>query len=189
MSKRPSQYVALLRGINVGGKTKVDMATLREVVAGAGCDDVGSYINSGNVLFNDARSPRTLVPKLERAIEDEFGFAVAVQLRDLPALRRLCDAIPDTWTNDKEQKTDVFFIPAALDKPGLLDRVAHDPAIEHVVHAPGAIVWHISRKNQGRGNAIRLVRSELYPRMTIRNVNTVRKLRELLEALADARAA
>jgi uncharacterized protein (DUF1697 family) len=183
VAKRPSFYVALLRGINVGGKTKVDMAMLREVVAALGCDDVRTYINSGNVLFKDARSARTLVPRIEGAIEEEFGFPVAVQLRDLPAIRRLCKAIPDGWTNDKEQKTDVMFIPAELDKPGLLDSIEHNPEIETVLHAPGAIVWNISRKNQGRGNATRLVRSERYASMTIRNVNTVRKLRELLEAL------
>ena len=181
VAKRPVQCVALLRGINVGGKAKVEMARLREVVAGVGCDDVRTYINSGNVLFRDRRSAKTLVPKLERAIEGEFGFPVPVQLRDLAAIRSLCEAIPDDWTNDKEQKTDVFFIPADLDKPGLLDTIEHDPAIEDVLHAPGAIVWHVSRANQGRGHAIDLVRSDLYKRMTIRNVNTVRKLRDLLE--------
>ena len=181
---RPSSYVALLRGINVGGKTKVDMATLRETVAGVGCDEVGTYINSGNVVFKDARSARTLVPKIERAIEDEFGFPVPVQLRDLPAIRRLCKAIPDEWTNDKELKTDVMFIAPKLDKPGLLDSIVHDPEIETVLHVPGAIVWNISRKNAGRSNAMRLVRDrEIYSLMTIRNVNTVRKLRELLERL------
>jgi uncharacterized protein (DUF1697 family) len=183
LARRPSPHLALLRGINVGGKNKVGMATLREVVGALGCDDVRTYINSCNVLFRDARSSRTLAPKIERAIEDEFGFPVAVQLRDLPAVRRLLEAIPDDWTNDSEQKTDVFFVPGELDKPGLLDSIVHDPEIETVLHAPGAVVWNISRRNQARGNAIRLVRSDLYQRMTIRNINTVRKLRDLLEEL------
>jgi uncharacterized protein (DUF1697 family) len=182
MAKRPSSYVALLRGINVGGKSKVDMATLREVVAAVGCDDVRTYINSGNVLFRDARSPRTLVPRLEDAIEQQFAFRVAVQLRDLPAVRRLCKAIPDEWTNDKEQRTDVVFVPAALDKPGLLDAVKHRPEIENVLHAPGAIVWNVSRANATRSGLGRMVGTDVYKRSTIRNVNTVRKLRELLEA-------
>jgi uncharacterized protein (DUF1697 family) len=182
VAKRASSYVALLRGINVGGKTKVEMPKLRDVVADLGCEDVRTYINSGNVLFRDARSPRTLVRRLEEAIEGEFGFPVAVQLRDLPAIRRLCKAIPDDWTNDKGQKTDVMFIPPELDKPRLLDSIQHDPEIESVLHAPGAIVWNISRKNQSKGSTRQLIRSEIYPRMTIRNVNTVRKLRELLEA-------
>jgi uncharacterized protein (DUF1697 family) len=183
MAPRPRPYVALLRGINVGGKTKVDMATLREVVAGAGCEDVRTYINSGNVLFRDARSAGALVPLLESAITDEFGFQVPVQLRDLRAVRRLCEAIPDEWTNDKELKTDVMFIPADVDKRGLLDSIKHNPEIENVLHAPGAIVWNVTRRNQTRSNATRLAGTELYRRMTIRNVNTVRKLRELLEAL------
>ncbi|HKP91893.1 MAG TPA: DUF1697 domain-containing protein [Thermoleophilaceae bacterium] len=183
MARKPSSYVALLRGINVGGKSKVDMATLRETVAEVGCDDVTTYINSGNVLFRDARAARTLRPRIERAIEDRFGFPVAVQLRDLAQIRRLNEAIPDDWTNDKEQKTDVWFVPPDLDKPGLLDTIAHRPEVETVLHAPGAIVWNISRRNQGRGSANRLTQTPLYKRVTIRNVNTVRKLRELLEEL------
>jgi uncharacterized protein (DUF1697 family) len=159
------------------------MATLREVVAGVGCDDVRTYINSGNVLFRDARSARTLVPRIEDAIEERFGFRVAVQLRDLAAIRRLCEAIPDDWTNGKEQKTDVLFVPADLDKPGLLDSIAYRPEVENVLHAPGAIVWNVSRENQTRSRLNQLVGTDIYKRITIRNVNTVRKLRDLLEAL------
>jgi len=140
-------YVALLRGVNVGGRGKVDMRRLKQQVESLGCTDVSTYINSGNVIFRDRRSASTLTRELETLL----GRRVAV--RSLAQIQELCTRIPDDWGNDKEQKTDVGF---ALDEPREL-------------------LWHGLRK-------------DLAPRegpdwdveVTARNVNTVRKLLELM---------
>jgi uncharacterized protein (DUF1697 family) len=78
-------HVALLRGINVGGRNKVPMADLREVVAGLGHTGVTTYIQSGNVLFSAADTDTAkLAAALESAIEDRFGLwsSVVVLSRD-----------------------------------------------------------------------------------------------------------
>jgi uncharacterized protein (DUF1697 family) len=70
-------YVALLRGINVGGKNKMEMARLKATFESAGMKDVTTYINSGNVVFTDnRRKPATINRTLEKAIEADFGFAI-----------------------------------------------------------------------------------------------------------------
>jgi len=176
-------YVALLRGINVGGKAKVDMPTLRALFGELGCADVATYINSGNVLFRGARAPDELVRFIEAAVAERFGIQAAVQLRDLPAMRSVCDAIPAEWANDARQKTDVLFLGEEIDTPDLLESVAFDPAVENVLHVDGALVWNIDRERHRRGNSVKLVGTDLYRRMTVRNVNTVRRLRELMEGL------
>jgi len=143
-------YVALLRGVNVGGRGKVDMRELKRQVESLGCADVSTYINSGNVIFRDRRAASTLT----RLLEAELGRRVAV--RSLAQIQALCRRIPADWGNDKEQKTDVGF---ALDD-------SRD------------LLWHALRK-------------DLKPRegpewevdVTARNVNTVRTLREKMEAL------
>jgi len=143
-------YVALLRGVNVGGRGKVDMRELKRQVESLGCADVSTYINSGNVIFRDRRAASTL----RRLLEAELGRRVAV--RSLAQIQALCRRIPADWGNDKEQKTDVGF---ALDD-------SRD------------LLWHALRK-------------DLKPRegpewevdVTARNVNTVRTLREKMEAL------
>jgi len=72
-------YVALLRGINVGGNRTVSMKTLKAVFEAAGMTDVRTYINSGNVVFSSKlRSPKRIAPLLGKAIAAEFGFAVDV---------------------------------------------------------------------------------------------------------------
>jgi len=83
------RFVALLRGINVGGSHKVPMAELRELVDGLGWREVETYIQSGNLLARAAgASPgldKTLETKLEAAIERRFGFAVPVVVRSREA--------------------------------------------------------------------------------------------------------
>src|SRR6185312_13232819 len=68
-------YVALLRGVNVGGRGYVDMRELKQQVASLGCADVSTYINSGNVIFRDRRAASTLT----RLLEAELGRRVAVR--------------------------------------------------------------------------------------------------------------
>jgi len=80
-----ASHVALLRGINVGGRNKVPMADLREVVAALGHTGVTTYIQSGNVLFTTADTDTAkLAAALETAIEDRFGLwsSVVVLSRD-----------------------------------------------------------------------------------------------------------
>lgn len=72
-------HIALLRGINVGGRNKVAMADLRAVVAGLGHTDVATYIQSGNVLFSSAGTDtEALATALEKAIADGLGVKPAV---------------------------------------------------------------------------------------------------------------
>lgn len=74
-----ASHVALLRGINVGGRNKVPMADLREVVASLGHTGVSTYIQSGNVLFSTARSDTTaLAEELEQAITADLGVSPRV---------------------------------------------------------------------------------------------------------------
>ena len=71
-------YVALLRGINVGGKAMVPMAALRETCTAVGCEDVVTYIQSGNVVLRSELSADKLRAVLEAAIADRFGLAPAL---------------------------------------------------------------------------------------------------------------
>jgi uncharacterized protein (DUF1697 family) len=114
-------YVALLRGINVGGKVKLPMADLRDLVTSIGGDDVQTYIQSGNVVFTHAaRSAPKLTTELERAIRDGTGFDVAVMLRTADELRAVVDGNPYDATDPT--KVHVVFLSNA---PGdrSLDRI------------------------------------------------------------------
>jgi|SRR5689334_8134240 uncharacterized protein (DUF1697 family) len=90
-----STFVALLRGINVGGNRKIRMADLRELFTEAGCGDVASYIQSGNVVFTHPSSDEAaLTRELEQRIERATGFEVPVILRTDEELQDVLDANP-----------------------------------------------------------------------------------------------
>jgi uncharacterized protein (DUF1697 family) len=176
-------YVALLRGINVGGKAKVEMPRLKACFEALGCQQVSTYINSGNVIFRDERSAAELVPLIEAAIHKTFDLLVKVVLRDLAHIQKLCKEIPADWTNDTQLKTDVMFLWQEIDDPSILDKVKINPKLENVRYVDGALVWNIGRQNVTRGNGVKLIKTDLYRHMTIRNINTVRKLGDLMEKL------
>jgi uncharacterized protein (DUF1697 family) len=88
-------YVALLRGINVGGNRMIKMADLRDVFVSAGALDVATYIQSGNVVFTHAaRSETTLAAQLEKRIAKAAGFPVPVVLRTASQLARVIEDSP-----------------------------------------------------------------------------------------------
>jgi Uncharacterized protein conserved in bacteria len=82
-------YIALLRGINVGGKNIIKMAELKRVFEAVGLCEVQTYIQSGNVLFKSNEGEEPLREKIEREIETIFGFSVIVVLRTAEELERI----------------------------------------------------------------------------------------------------
>lgn len=174
------QYVLLLRGINVGGKTKVEMPQLKKTIENLGCTNVKTYINSGNVILTDTRSEKELTAAIEKAVRREFKLEIPVLLRTSKNINDLCKKIPDQWTNDKQQKTDVMFLWKAIDKPGIEKKFVIHPNIENILLLDGAVVWNISRQFISRGAGVKLMKTDLYKQMTVRNINTVRKLKDLM---------
>jgi uncharacterized protein (DUF1697 family) len=117
-----ARLVALLRGINVGGRKKVPMARLREVLEAAGFEDVKTYVQSGNVVLSaPRRSPAKIGREIEAAIEGEFGFDVAVVMRTRDELAALVedDPLGDVATNPTYRV--VVFLAEKLDRSRLAD--------------------------------------------------------------------
>lgn len=175
------RYVALLRGINVGGKNKVEMARLTETFERVGATGVRTYIASGNVIFDDKRAAQQLAGVIEDAIEEEFGLRLKVLLCDEATFREIAAATPEIWVNDKTMRTDVMFLWEDVDSPETVERLPAKDGIDEVRYVPGAILWRVDFEDLTRSGKARLVGTKLYKSMTVRNINTVRKLVELME--------
>lgn len=89
-----TRMVALLRGINVGGKRKIPMAELRELAAACQLSEVSTYIQSGNLVFDASLSPEPVAQALEAAIAQRFGFSVEVIVRTAAQWRQIVAACP-----------------------------------------------------------------------------------------------
>jgi uncharacterized protein (DUF1697 family) len=169
-----------LRGINVGGKSLIKMAALKECVETIGHGNVRTYIASGNVLFESKeRSGAKLDAQLERAIEKAFSLPVRVVVRSGTEIQRIVDRIPKTWIGDPELRVTVAFLLRGTDARTVARGLKPKEGIDELVTAPGALIWAIRRDAITR-TGLRLVGTPVYKQMTLRNLNTTLKLAELV---------
>ena len=109
-------YVALLRGINLAGRTRVGMAELRRLFTDLGHADAQTYLQSGNVVFtSSSRSPDRLARDIEKRIADQLGLPVEVLLRSAHELAGVAAGNPFSAEEDDPSKLHVTFL---ADRPG-----------------------------------------------------------------------
>lgn len=110
-------YVAFLRGINVGGKNKIKMETLRRMCAALGFENVETYINSGNIFFETVETvDGELSAKIEAAVEKEFALKIKVMTRSFKEIECLIKNNPFAGQFDNDKDLHVFFLDEELAK-------------------------------------------------------------------------
>ena len=175
------RYVALLRGINVGGRTLVKMADLKTCFEQLGLEDVSTYIASGNVLFEGGEADATgLAATIEAAIEQRFELPVKVVVLDRASYARIVKAIPKPWIGDGSLRANVAFVRPGTDAKAVVRDLEPDPAVEEVKAVKGAILWATRRDALNRSVMRKLIAGAAYKELTVRNLNTTLKLQELL---------
>jgi len=179
-------FVALLRGINVGGNNRVEMKRLKAVFEELGFSKVKTYINSGNVIFESSSEDLgQMTSLLEEKIEKTFGFAVKVLLRDFDFMKTVMAKLPDSCLNNEDMKCDVMFLWDEADGEDLLDQLPVKKEFDNCIYLRGAIIWSVKRENITKSGMLKLVGTKLYKQMTIRNANTTRKLFDLMCEVAN----
>ena len=174
------KFIALLRGINVGGKNKVAMPELRACFEEAGFTNATTYINSGNVLFETTHTNRVkLVAVCEEAIEKRFGFRVVCAVVSALELKEALKQAPDWWGSGDAKHNAIFVIaPKTVDE--IMAEVGEaKPEYEKVAAYHPVIFWSAPLKTFGRTRYSTIVGTSAYQSVTIRNTNTTRKLAEL----------
>jgi uncharacterized protein (DUF1697 family) len=105
------KYVAFLRGINVGGKNKIKMETLRASVEKLGFENVETYINSGNIVFETSKTDdKKLAERIETAIEKEFGLNIKTMVRARSEIENLVKNNPFDGQFENDKDLHVFFL-------------------------------------------------------------------------------
>jgi uncharacterized protein (DUF1697 family) len=169
-------WVALLRGINLGGRNRVPMAELREVFEQAGCGGVRTYIQSGNVVFTSGRRQREALARLlERAVEGAFGVVVPVVLRTSTEIAAVAGSHP--FGADTAHSY-VSFLAADPDPAGA-DRLAAVAGDDGLSVVGRDVFLRYPNGLQGAQLTGPLLERHLGVPGTIRNWRTVVKLAEL----------
>ena len=191
MKTRPDTtrvYVALLRGINVGGANLVSMTSLKESFERIGFEDVRSYINSGNVLFRAGdEDPAALEQRIDGMLARSHRLPVKTVVRNEPEMARVVKTITAAWKPDPQWKCNVIFLRRHLDARRVLAEATLDSDIERAVACPGTLVWSARIKSLSRTAMMAFARSPLYQEATVRSVATTTTILQLMREKASNR--
>ena len=179
-------YIALLRGINVGGRNIIKMADLRECLEESGLSDVRTYIQSGNVIFRSDEADRDQVLKqMTAALFDAFDYSNPVNLFPFEDLNRVIAEAPDGYGEDSSKyKYDLLFLMRPLSAPDAIDKVPVRDQVDVAWEGPGVIYYRRSADHLTKSMLNKLPSKPVYQQMTIRNWRTTNKVYDIAQELS-----
>ncbi|TPW70132.1 DUF1697 domain-containing protein [Schumannella sp. 10F1B-5-1] len=170
-------YVALLRGVNVGG-VNIKMADLAACVKGLGYNGVRTVLASGNVVLKTSKAAATVKSELEAALRERFGYDAWVHVLDDAELARVIDDYP--FERGRDGWHDYVVIAEHADTRAELEQSIQglDPELERAELAHGVLYWTVQKGStldsvMGKAQA----KARFKPWLTSRNMNTLDKLR------------
>jgi uncharacterized protein (DUF1697 family) len=183
-----SRYVALLRGINVGGKNAVPMVRLRAVLEGLGFTGVATYIASGNVILESERGADAVGALIEEALPRKFDLhdeRVRVLVLSQAQLQAVVDNRPEGFGSQPDRyHSDAIFLMGIHSADAM---AVFDPreGVDAVWPGDGVIYSQRLSAERTRSRLSKVMGTPLYKSMTIRNWNTTTTLLEMLRARDD----
>lgn len=180
-----TRYVALLRGINVGGNNLIKMPALRECIEQLGMRDVSTYIASGNVLFDSPKKQpeAKLAAALEAGLAKRFDYEARLTLRSREQLQAIVNDAPKGFGEEPEQyRYDCIFLFAPMTASEALPRVPQQEGVDRLWAGDGVLYASRRVAKASSSRLGKLVGTTVYRSMTIRNWNTTTKLAALLGA-------
>ena len=178
------RYVALLRGINVGGNNLIKMTALMRCFEAQGFRDVATYLQSGNVIFTaSGEGAASLTERVEAALRATFKYPASVVLRSRKQIQDVVARAPRGFgTEPARYRYDVIFLKAPLTASEAIKGFPIKPGVDEA-HAGTGVIYAsrlISRASQSRIS--KLVTMPIYANVTIRNWNTTSAVLRLLDA-------
>lgn len=179
-------YLALLRGINVGGKNVIKMKDLKQVLEAIGLCEVETYIQSGNVLFKSNDNRELLISKIEKEIESKFGFSVTIIIRTAEELEQIVLNLPflekeileaSLYSTSESLYVGLLSFSPLQEKVNQLDRYSDEKNKYIIIGKEIYLLFHDSIRDSKLANNL----SKLDVPMTIRNWKTINKLNELIK--------
>jgi uncharacterized protein (DUF1697 family) len=161
------------------------MNDVREVFEGAGYAKVQTYIQSGNIFFETGEEETIELEKdLEKILTKAFNYQARVIVRAHAQMQEVIKHIPKSWENDHERKHNVLFLRDAIDTKDVLEGLTPKEGIEEVTYHPGVLYWAANTGDITQTSMIKLSRKSIYQEMTVRNLNTTKKIGEIMEKIS-----
>jgi uncharacterized protein (DUF1697 family) len=168
------RYVALLRGINVGGRI-IKMADLRAAFAALGLSDAETVLQSGNVIFRSDEPAEALKSGLERGLEQAFHYPARVQVVSLERLGRILEANP--FAGDATHHSYVLFFESGLEQELLAAAADFGSQEDELQLGDGVLYWRVPKGLTLKSPFAQLLTNARWRDFhTTRNANTVEKI-------------
>lgn len=182
-----TRYLALLRGINVGGNNPVPMADLRATVADLGATDVATYIQSGNVLFDGGRAGATTwIERLEVALAERFAYKARVTLRSHAELRSIVDGAPKGFGTAPDRfRSDVVFLLGPSSAREAVTQMRARDGVDTMAAGDGVVYFERLIARATQSYLSKVIGTPIYREMTIRNWRTTTTLLRMLDERAS----
>lgn len=176
------KYVALLRGINVGGNNLIRMADLKACCEEMGLLDVSTYIASGNVIFgSEGKNVEKLTTKIEKALSKEFGYKASVVVVPYVELKEAVKKAPKGFGNEPEKyRYDVIFMRAPMTAAEAMKSVEVREGVDRAWQGKSVLYFARVAAKATQSKLPKLASKPAYKSMTVRNWNTTTKLLALL---------
>jgi uncharacterized protein (DUF1697 family) len=179
-------YLALLRGINVGGKNKVPMAELKACFEELGCENVRTYIASGNVMFESNKSSAELTEELQEALPKKFKLdseLIRILVLSHDQLQEVIDQAPKGFgTEPGKYHSDTIFL-MGVPSDEAIKVFNPREGVDKVWQGDLAIYSQRLSAQRTRSRLSTIMSSPLYKQMTIRSWDTTARLLELMNAM------
>ena len=177
------KYIALLRGINISGKNKISMNELKTVLEKKNYQNVFTYLNSGNLIFESEILEKELIAKdIHKIIKDKFNLDIPIYIMNESFLKDILENAPTWWgTNDKEIYDNIIFIIPPLTHDEVY-KVVGEPSkdIDKLKEYKNIIFWSYDLKKYQKSNWwTKTASTSIKDKITIRTANTVKRLNEL----------
>ena len=181
------RYAVLLRGINVGGKNKVVMSELRDLVRQLSYEQVETYINSGNLFFESSEDYQPIHDKLSQRFAQHYPFISAFSLFSSQDYEADLAKLPAWWEEDLARK-DILFYTDQVDQADAQKRIEALPLADEVVHfGQLGVYWGKYEEKEYLKTAYHkhLLKQPFYKLVTIRNGKTYSTLAKYLQKSSD----
>ncbi len=178
-------YLALLRGINVGGGNLIKMASLKSCLTDAGFEGVATYIASGNVLFESVERDRaTLTRQLEKILSVTYApYKARVIVCSHAGLRRIVGDAPKGFGREPAKyRYDLLFLKEPLVAAEAIKSVRTRAGVDEAHTGPGVLYFSRLTARASQSLLTRIIGLPIYQQLTIRNWNTTSTLFALMEA-------
>jgi uncharacterized protein (DUF1697 family) len=176
------KYVALLRGINVGGNNIIKMTDLQKVFETAGYTNVKTVIQSGNVIFESRETDKEIITgRLEAVLSKAFQYSSKVVIRSHKEMTRIISEVPKIWNQKNDVRSYILFIKEPVTENEVASEVEVTEGIDSIKTGIGVVYMTTKMEGLTKSKFSKIIGKKVYKDVTMRNYKTSHIILEIMD--------